>query len=186
MKITTLLGSPHKKGNTSTILKCFEERAAHNHDIERIHITDYSVQGCVGCSACQRVRDRPGCLLKDDGAMILEKLTRSDLIVYASPVYVWGFTAQLKALLDRQCSLVKYGDTGTVHLLKGKRTALLVTCAGSEEKNVDLIREIFTREMEYLQCSVAGIYAVAGCTKPQDLGDRGIRIAEKMIGRIFQ
>mgnify|MGYP002639004808 CR=1 FL=1 len=41
MKILTILGSPKKSGNTATVLSMFEEKVGAEHDVERIHITQY-------------------------------------------------------------------------------------------------------------------------------------------------
>jgi multimeric flavodoxin WrbA len=181
MRITTILGSPRKKGNTATTLACFEEHTGNQHTIERINVTGYTIKGCLGCWVCQRTPREPGCIQRDDGNMILEKLINSDLIVYASPVYVWGFTAQLKTLLDRQCSLVKYMEGGGEQLLDGKWAALLTTCAGSGESNADLIQQIFQREMDYLGCTVTGMYVLDKCGEPSELGERAMYIADKMM-----
>ena len=81
-------------------------------------------------------------------------MINSNIIIYVAPAYVWGFTYQMKALLDRQSSLVKFNESPIIYLLKGKITALLTSCAGSNEHNSDLIKEIFSRKMSYLQCKV--------------------------------
>lgn len=52
--------------------------------------------------ACQKVSDQPGCVQKDDFKEIIEKIIDSEIVVYASPVYVWDFSAQLKALIGLQ------------------------------------------------------------------------------------
>ena len=93
MKIVTLLGSPRKRGNTAAVLANFEERAARQHDVERINIADSNIRPCLGCECCQKHLTSIGCPQRDDTRMVLEKMGTSDLIVYASPVYCWDFTA---------------------------------------------------------------------------------------------
>jgi len=181
MRIVTILGSPRRKGNTATVLGLFEERVAPDHQVERIDIIDYQVHGCLGCDACQKVVDRPGCRQKDDALAIFDRVLAADVIVYATPLYAWSFSSQLKALIDRHFCLVKWGHGDPApSLLHGKRAALLVTCADAVENNADLIPIIFERQMQCLQSETIGHYVVPNCTTPEEIGDRGARIAAEM------
>lgn len=57
MKVTTLLGSAKKKGNTATVLGWVEEELkASGHDVERIYLHNKAIKGCIGCAKC---RDYP-------------------------------------------------------------------------------------------------------------------------------
>jgi multimeric flavodoxin WrbA len=181
MKITTVLGSPRKRGNTASILRCFEELAAPYAQMQRINIVEYEVRGCLGCDACQKKPGIPGCIQKDDALDILETLLASDIIIYASPVYVWDFTAQMKALMDRQYCLVKWHKGSAHSLMEGKLTALLTTCGGGREENADLIQQVFQREMDYARCRVIGMYAVGDCSLPSRLGPKKEDTARQML-----
>ncbi|OQY43177.1 MAG: NADPH-dependent FMN reductase, partial [Desulfobacteraceae bacterium 4572_87] len=110
MKILTLLGSPKISGNTATVLSMFEENVKTEHEVERIHITQHKVGGCLGCMKCQAKKDAPGCVQKDDALTIFDKMIHADAIVYASPLYCWSFSSQIKPLIDRHVCLVSgYG-----------------------------------------------------------------------------
>ncbi len=145
MKILAILGSPKKSGNTAKVLSMFEEKVGPDHEVERIHITQYKVGGCLGCYQCHEKRDEPGCVQKDDALLIFDKMIKADAIVYASPLYCWSFTSQLKPLIDRHvCLVTDFGTPDHDSFISGKPTALLVTCAGPIEGNCDAIRSIFT------------------------------------------
>jgi multimeric flavodoxin WrbA len=181
MKILTILGSPRKHGNTATVLKQFEDLVAPVHQVERINITDYTINGCLGCNACQGNIDEPGCVQKDDAIAIFNRMLAADAIIYATPLYAWSFSAQMKALIDRHYCLVKWGDYQIAHsLVTGKQVALLVTCAGPVEDNADLIQEMFDRAMAHVRCQVIGKYVVPYCTTPDELGDEGAKVAREM------
>ncbi len=183
MKVATLMGSPRKKGNTATVLELFEHVLRKSgHEVDRINIVDYKVEGCVGCQSCQRkASDELWCKQDDDAMKIFSRLVAADAVVYASPLYTYSFPAQMKALVDRQNCLVKDGgaDEGMAWL-KGKRTALLVTCGGPVEENADLIQTAFVRESQYQQMIVVGTYVVAECTTPDELGDKALNTAKQM------
>jgi len=187
MKVATLMGSPRRKGNTAKVLDLFENLLTKNgHEVDRINIVDYEINGCVGCQTCQDEMHAPGCRQDDDAVEIFKRLMAADAIVYASPLYTYSFPAQMKALVDRQNCLVKaYGTPDCVALLRGKRTALLVTCGGSVEDNADLIQEAFVRESQFQQMKVVGTYVVPNCTTPDALGGKADETAQQMATDII-
>jgi multimeric flavodoxin WrbA len=185
MKVMTILGSPKKKGNTGTVLDMFEEIISKDHETDRINISDVTVNGCLGCYACQRTSDEPGCAQKDDAGQLYERIMNADAVVYATPLYDWSFSAQLKALLDRHlCLVTGYGTPEYKSLVAGKKLMLLVTCAGPVENNADLIQSNFDRIAKYLKADVAGKYVVPFCTKPDEMGDQAAEIVKQMADNL--
>ena len=107
MKVLTLLGSAKKKGNTATALKWVEdELKSLDHEVESIYLNSKTINGCLGCAKCKEKPDEIGCIQNDDAAEILEKIIDADLTIFASPLYFWGVTSQLKSIIDRSWSLV--------------------------------------------------------------------------------
>jgi multimeric flavodoxin WrbA len=180
MKILTILGSPKKNGNTAALLKRFEERARGKHRVERINTSDYNLQGCDGCDACLSVRNELGCVQGDVMMELLERIWAADLVVFASPVYCWGFPAPMKAVMDRMYCMVKYEDGNAVQfLMQDKPCLLLTTCGGGAADNLDLIEEAFRREVDYLQARLVGMHGLPDCS-PERIAEQGEGIAEKM------
>jgi len=181
VNVTTILGSPRERGNTATVLGLFEAlMVQQGHEVDRIHIVDYRVNGCLGCQACQRASQELACSQQDDAVGIFRRMIASDAVIYATPLYTYGFTAQMKALIDRQNCLVTGSGPEYTSLLKGKRSALLVTCGGPIEQNADLIQIVFDREGQYQQWDIVGKYIVPSCTTPEALGDRAMETAKQM------
>ena len=105
---------------------------------------------CTGCYTCWL--KTPGiCAIDDDMALINEELQEADLIILATPVYVEGFSAQLKTVLDRSISryspFISFDQAGHCrheHLKLKKRAALLIsTCGFSEMDNFDALKAHF-------------------------------------------
>jgi multimeric flavodoxin WrbA len=184
MHILTIQGSPRKRGNTATILAAFEKAVAQNHTVERIQAADLSVGGCLGCGHCQLDTGRPACIQEDDMAAVLQQILRADLVVYASPVYVWDFTSQMKVLLDRHYAFVKTSGEQEMSLVHGKQAMLLITCGGAASDNADLPFEIFDRECRYMQMRVMGKFVADCCGEPKDLADRVQSISTDMVRAI--
>jgi multimeric flavodoxin WrbA len=188
VQVATILGSPRERGNTATVLGLFEELIAQQgHEVDRIHIVDYEVNGCLGCQACQKTGQELSCRQQDDAVGIFKRMIASDAVVYATPLYTYGFTAQMKALIDREyCLVTGNGSPEYRSLLKGKRSALLVTCGGGIEENADLIQKVFDREGQYQEWNIVGKYVVPYCTTPDELGDEALDTARQMASDIMR
>jgi multimeric flavodoxin WrbA len=171
MKILTLQGSPRASGNTATVLTQFESLVQEHHQVEHINIAELDIHGCRGCLSCQNDKENPACCqVKDDANMVLEKILAADVVIYATPLYCWSFSAQLKALMDRHICLVKgIFAQNQNSLIQGKPLGLLVTCGGSEEASADIIQEIFDRIAHFCQAKVIGKYILPFCTEPDAL-----------------
>ncbi len=187
MRIITVLGSPHLEGNTERLLD-WAERAwtEWGHHVQRINLVEKTVHGCKACLACAESSDAPGCILSDDGPKLFSQMTEADGIVYATPLYMWGFASQLKALLDRSICLVR-GHGGPDHrsFVQGKPTALLVSCAGPAEGNADLIEESFRRFAAYARLDDRGVTVFPHCTDvnmlPNTHGSDARALARRLV-----
>ena len=151
MKFTTLLGSARKKGNTAKVLGWIEEELVNQgHEVSRITLHDKAIHCCLACAKCKESPDAIDCVQKDDAIEIMEQMIAADGVVFASPLYFWGFSAQIKALIDRSYSLVtKYHQPGHTSLMKGKRIGLLVTGAGTYENNAEGVFTAFDRLSDF-------------------------------------
>jgi multimeric flavodoxin WrbA len=98
--IIIFVGSMRKNGNTARLAQRFAEGASKNNNVEIVSVADYNVNPCIGCNSCF-TRDGNMCFQNDDMAQIYEKLRNADIVVIASPVYFYGISAQLKAIVDR-------------------------------------------------------------------------------------
>lgn len=99
-RIVVLVGSVRRGGNTELLARAFAEGAAANHEVELVSVADYSIHPCTGCNCCC-TSEGNRCVQRDDMSEIFEKLRRADTVVIASPVYFYGLSARLKALIDR-------------------------------------------------------------------------------------
>lgn len=109
MHIVAMNGSPHRSGNTATLMRWVVEGCqAAGASVEWLNIGDWRIEYCQGCFGCLRTGT---CIIEDDTAVIREHLLRADGIVVGSPVYEGQPTAQLKALLDRLTLLNLYART---------------------------------------------------------------------------
>ena len=188
MQVTTLLGSAKKKGNTATVLGWVEEELQSlGHDVERIYLNNKSIGGCLGCAKCRENPDEIACVQKDDTIDIMEQMISSEVVLFASPVYFWGFSSQIKALIDRGYSLVtNYHKPGHTSLMKGKRIGLLVTGADAYEENAEGLFTAFDRIVDFLLAKKSGELYVGECSVPAELSEavrnNALELARSLVG----
>ena len=99
MNITVIHGQRHK-GNTWALTELFLEKLKTNDtNVSAFFLPDDSIGYCAGCLQCF-MKDENKCPHADSVQKIVTVLDSADLIVIASPCYVFGMTGQLKVLLD--------------------------------------------------------------------------------------
>ncbi|HPA07424.1 MAG TPA: flavodoxin family protein [Methanoregulaceae archaeon] len=99
VRVLGISGSPHRHGNTETLLDAFLEGAANaGGSDEKIILKDLDYTPCRGCNVCHKEGE---CIVKDDAIPLLEQVLSVDCLAVASPIYSMGITAELKGLIDR-------------------------------------------------------------------------------------
>jgi multimeric flavodoxin WrbA len=103
MKILAVSCSPRKNGNTVTMLnEALKGAKSDGAEVELYSVAGKNIQPCDGCWGCTKTGK---CHLKDDMQGLYDKLVGADGIIFGTPIYFWGMTAQAKAIMDRTISL---------------------------------------------------------------------------------
>lgn len=100
MKNVVIINStPRKNGNSEILANEFARGAKDAGNIvEVINLRDYNLKYCKGCYACHKTG---ACFQKDGMNQISEKLLNANVIVFATPVYFYSMSGQLKVFIDR-------------------------------------------------------------------------------------
>ena len=167
MNILIISGSPRKGGNTELLAEAFAKGAVKHHHVEIVSVRDVKVNPCLGCNACFKTNGT--CVQKDDMPVIYEKMSQADMLVIASPVYFYGISAQLKAVIDRFHNPIR----DSFHI---KKTALLLVGAASLPELFDSILTQYQLCLNFFNIEDAGKILVRGV---KDKGDiKGTRFIE--------
>lgn len=98
-KVLILSSSLRKGGNSETLALSFARGALYSgNEVETIYLREKQYGFCKGCLACQKIGH---CVIKDDALDIVKKMHDADVLVFASPIYYYCISGQLKTLLDR-------------------------------------------------------------------------------------
>ncbi len=87
------------KSNSDILTECLIAGAEDaGHEVEHISMKGKDLKFCIGCLACQKTQK---CVQKDDAVWIAEKVKEADTLVFATPIYYYEMSGQMKTLLDR-------------------------------------------------------------------------------------
>ena len=103
-KILVISGSAKKNGNGIKAFKLFKEKFDPlQYDFEVLHLSDYHLQNCIGCTVCFK---KEKCFMKDDLDLIVDKLKRADGFIFITPIYNMNISGTLKTFFDRTTYLL--------------------------------------------------------------------------------
>ena len=120
--------SLRKNGNSDGLAQAFMKGVKEaGHDAKMVSLVDKKIEFCKGCLLCQKHKP---CLIEDDVFMIIEKMKKADVIVFATPIYFYEMSGQMKTLLDRTNPLF-------VDDYQFRDIYLLTTSADEDESSMD-------------------------------------------------
>ena len=103
-KIIIISSSPRKGGNSDLLCDEFLKGATDaGNQCEKIFLRDKKINYCSGCGFCT-TNDYTACSQNDDMSEILDKMQEADTIVFATPIYFYAISGQMKTFIDRMCA----------------------------------------------------------------------------------
>ena len=154
MKIVVLTGSPRRNGNTNHLVGQFIKGAKEaGHEVYRFDCAQRKVSPCIACNRCGM---NGQCIFSDDFEELRPHLMAADMVVFATPMYYFGFSSQLKAVIDRF-----YALNGQI---KGseKRSALLMAYADTAAEEAEPMLSHYHTLLRYLGWKDRGTVVAAG------------------------
>ena len=98
-KILIVSASPRKNSNSEALALAFAEGAkSAGHQVDFVSLRGKEVNFCRGCFVCQ---EKLRCVIRDDADAICQQALTADVLVFATPIYYYEMSGQLKTLLDR-------------------------------------------------------------------------------------
>ena len=153
MKILVITGSPRKNGNSNTLAEHFIKGAEEaGHKVVRFDSAFKNVHPCVACNKCGMNGE---CVFKDDFEFVRNNIVDADAVVFATPMYYFGISAQIKAVIDRF-----YAINGQIHV--PKKSVLILTYADTSSKEAQPIINHYETLLNYLGWSDAGKIIASG------------------------
>ena len=171
-RIVVLSGSPRNNGNTQRLVQAFAKGASEHNEVKVISITDYKINPCLGCNTCF-VREGNQCFQDDDMAKVYESLQKADILMIASPVYFYGISAQLKAIIDRL-------HTPMRNTFPIKKLGLLMVGAATLPELFDSILVQYRLILRFFHLEEAGMVLVRGAKDKGDITEESLQEAYEL------
>lgn len=153
MNILVLTGSPRKNGNSNTLVDYFVRGANEaGHNIKRFDAAFKNIHSCTACNHCGM---NGKCIFNDDFEFVSNNIVDADMVVFATPMYYFGISAQLKAVIDRFYSI-------NAKIQTPKKAALFLTYADTSEKVALPVKSHYEAILDYLNWTNAGCIVVPG------------------------
>lgn len=175
--ILVLTGSPRKNGNSDKMAEAFIKGAtAAGHEVTKFETARKDILGCKACNTCWS--KGTACSFEDDFQELTTLLEAADAIVFATPLYWFSFSAQIKAAIDKMYS---YLGKDCKKPLKIKESALLV-CGGDDEPEVfEGITISYKAIAKYMKWQDRGVVIVPGVSEKNDIeGTKFLEEIEKL------
>lgn len=162
MKKVIVISTSLRHGSNSDMLadKFVEGANSAGNDVEKISLVGKDIQFCKGCLACQKLGK---CVIKDDVNDIMAKVLDADVVVWATPIYYYEMSGQMKTLIDRM---------NAMYPLDYKfRDVYLLTSAAEEEKDTPKRTEVgLTGWIDcYPKSRLAGTLFCGGVAAPREI-----------------
>ena len=153
-KMAVILGSPRKNGNSEKLAEALV-KAAPDYKATTVRMHGLKVGGCIDCRRCWS--NGAHCFLNDDMKEVYAALDDADVIVFATPLYFYSWSAQIKVVWDR---LLPYFHENSKVSIKGRKVVLLATAGDTEESCFDGLKKSFELASGYCGWEIAGTLCV--------------------------
>ena len=172
MKVLIFNGSP-RRGNTLTAIKALEEGFSARPDAADVEVNVIETEGknIIPCKACNACGCMSRCIFADDSPEINEAVEAADVLIFATPVYWWGVTAQLKLVIDKFYARASK--------LKGNKKigTIVIGEAELDDAEYEIIQKQFACIADYLEWDMAFAKSISA-EKPKDLAADEATLAE--------
>ncbi|OUO99982.1 NADPH-dependent FMN reductase [Drancourtella sp. An210] len=98
-RVLVISTSLRNNSNSEILADAFLDGAqSAGHEAEKVSLKNKTLAFCRGCLTCQKTGN---CVIHDDAEEIVEKMSHADVLVFATPIYYYEMSGQMKTLIDR-------------------------------------------------------------------------------------
>lgn len=169
-KVLVISTSLRQHSNSHLLAQQFAQGAqAAGHQVEMISLREKDLRFCNGCMACLKA---PLCVIQDDANPIVEQMGAADVLCFATPVYYYEMSGQMKTLLDRANPLYS-----TDYAF---REIYLLTASAEEEDSASdgPVKGLQGWIACFEKARLAGVVRGGGANEPQEMAQMRAKLTE--------
>ena len=184
MSIVIYSSTPRVGGNSDILADAALEgvRAADSGgEAFKVSIGRLSIAPCTACESCMSSVETE-CTIHDDAIVPLRRLRSADAVLFASPIYTFTVSAQLKLLLDRAYSLFATDRWDT---LAGLRVGAVFTY-GDEDRDTSGVRNAISTVEDMTRfwgATLVGVVEASCSARREVLANEAAIEAARDLGR---
>lgn len=172
-RIVVISTSLRRNSNSDALADRFIEGAVSaGNEVGKISLVGKNIQFCKGCMACQKLKK---CIIDDDVNDIMRKVLEAEVVVWATPVYYYEMSGQMKTLIDRMNAMYSQD-------YKFREIYLLTTAAEDEPEVPKRVETGLTGWIDcYPKSHLAGTLFCGGVNAPREIeGNRKLQEAYEL------
>ena len=176
MKRVIVISTSLRRGSNSDMLadKFVEGAKVAGNDVEKISLVGKEIQFCMGCMGCQKLGR---CVIKDDVNDIMAKVLEADVVVWATPIYYYEMSGQMKTLIDRMNAMYPKDYCF-------RDIYLLATATENEEETPKRAETGLAGWIDcYPKSRLAGTLFCGGVSMPRDIEGNGKLLEAYELGK---
>lgn len=155
MKVIVITGSPHKKGTSALLADKFIQGAKESGN--RVFRFDAAFEDVKSCMACDYCASHDGeCIRKDAMNTWYKNLIEADMIVFVTPLYYYGMSAQIKAVINRF-------HANNTKLAGNKKAMLMATSYGADDWTMEALEKSYEPILSFMNWNDTGKLFATGC-----------------------
>ena len=164
MSHVVIISTSLREGSNSEALaeECWRGARDAGNEAVFLSLKGKRLEYCIGCLSCQQTGM---CVLADDAAGFAEKVKNADVLVFATPIYYYEMSGQMKTLLDRLNPL--YASD-----YKFRRVYMIATAA---EGGSHVFEKAYSGLQGWVDCfekaALCGLVAGGEINEPNDAGN---------------
>ena len=136
---------------------------------QEITLSRLKINRCLACQKCQTEEQHLTCVYrdKDDAKMVFEQMANADILIYATPIYLYNMTGLMKTFLDRlygtgDVADMELSDYGLIHhdideTVCSKPFVTLVVCANLEHETWKSVPAYFRTYARFMNARQVGV-----------------------------
>lgn len=175
--ILVLTGSPRTHGNSDLLANAFIKGIqSKGHTAIKFETALKTIHGCKACNTCWS--RGTACSFHDGFSELEPLLEKADVIVFTSPLYWFGMSAQIKAVIDKFYAYVGKACKKPLKI----QESILLTCGAEQEMEwFNGIIETYSGIVKYMNWQDKGVLVVLGVYEKGDIEKtNALQRAEKL------
>ncbi len=168
MKVFALSGSPRKSGTSEKVLTILLRQLADlGYEVSFLRAADLTVSPCTECEYCYT---QGKCCIYDAMMQIYKHLEDSDIVIFSTPIFFSGPSAQMKAVIDRLQAIWALKEK-LGRKFRKERGKFVAVITGARNSEIDLRNtvSILKAASNTIDCDYAGEISFLKAEEPSDL-----------------